>query len=516
MSGTNEDAAIGSGWVEMIGNMLMVSVASNDQVFAIGSEDRALYYRFGVSSSDPTGKKWRLIQCPMQLSRTTSIASINSRKSELNSPNMKHRSLNSLDKEKARVETAVIPEIFDATSRSAPSTNLKHKLWQKPINSPPNTGSLDEKGNAYKNVNLIDQASSADIYEHNKYFETPIKNQRAWSPVRSVGSIVGTEVHPETDSVVFDSDSSRDSGVFGDDDDHGFSQWTECDALWCYCTSGAVVVDPNQLPNWFNDNFSSISQAELTQSWRLNILENLRLRIKEKDNDFSTYEKAIEMSSWVKTGEAKAAKPFEPFEDCILELEWVSSTGSVSDTGTFTILNPDGVTTKLQFSLSDITCVMCCSESGTARLAIHAPRLPSNSSPVKLQFNGDADLEDWMSHLTSVCCQINDVHGRPSNNSIWLSSNIGEVFTYDPSNLKIAQYQNDINLYNQEIDVSAIETPYNTNLYGGMKLGSILEIYGSIYDDADQIRFDLICHPTVRVRHKIEKLRQIVLHLNPR
>lgn len=36
--------------------------------------------------------------------------------------------------------------------------------------------------------------------------------------------------HPESDSAVFDADSTRGSGVFGEDDDHGGSQyWAECD-----------------------------------------------------------------------------------------------------------------------------------------------------------------------------------------------------------------------------------------------------------------------------------------------
>jgi tectonin beta-propeller repeat-containing protein 1 len=46
--------------------------------------------------------------------------------------------------------------------------------------------------------------------------------------------------------------------------------------------------------------------------------------------------------------------------------------------------------------------------------------------------------------------------------------------------------------------------------------GSKLEILGCVYDDADFIRFDLQCHPTVRLRHKVETLRNISLHINPR
>lgn len=37
--GISEDAATGNGWVEMVGNISQVSVASNDQVFAIGADD---------------------------------------------------------------------------------------------------------------------------------------------------------------------------------------------------------------------------------------------------------------------------------------------------------------------------------------------------------------------------------------------------------------------------------------------------------------------------------------------
>lgn len=52
-----------------------------------------------------------------------------------------------------------------------------------------------------------------------------------------------------------------------------------------------------------------------------------------------------------------------------------------------------------QFSLSEVTCVVCCSEPGNPRLAVHAPRLAKQ--PLRLQFSGDTDMEDWMANLTS-------------------------------------------------------------------------------------------------------------------
>lgn len=96
-AGISEDAAIGSGWVQMVGNMAAVSVAPNDQVWGIGSEDRCLYFRGGVSSSELTGKTWRQVQAPMQLSRASSTASLG-----LTGPNAKfHHSLRSEKKHRS-------------------------------------------------------------------------------------------------------------------------------------------------------------------------------------------------------------------------------------------------------------------------------------------------------------------------------------------------------------------------------------------------------------------------------
>lgn len=535
MAGISEDAAIGSGWVEMVGSISMVSVAANDQVFAVGSDDRALYFRAGVSMSDLTGKKWRPIQCPMQLSRTSSSMSLasSSRRSGSESPGaaQKHRSLTSLYKERARVETsAIIENDNDETSRSAPTNNPRHKpeLWQKPIQSPVSggiAGSLNERVTLRQKMHAVHMephqaacsAPTAEVFEHeDKHFETQLKNPRAWSPVRSVGSMVGTEAHPETDSTIFDADTTRDSGVFGEDDDHGGSQyWAECDVIWTSCSAGAVACDPAALPNWFID-VTSTTQTELVQPWRLSILEDLKNRFDGISIEMpERYGKAVEKSSWVKSGEAKAAKPFGAFEECMIELEWVSCGGGL-DSGTLTILNSDSVTTKMQFSLSEITCVLCCSEPGSPRLAIHAPRLPVGSSPIKLQFTGDSDLEDWMSHLTSVCCQINDIHGRPALDSVWMTSSLGDVLVYDPSNQRAGQLNKDGECYQQAIDVSAAETPYFNSLCNGMMPGSMVEVSGCVYDDADQIRFDLQCHALMVAKHRVEKYRRVAFHLNPR
>lgn len=501
-AGISEESAVGSGWVEMIGNISHISVAQNDQVFAIGSEDRALYFRSGVSDADLTGKKWKLIQSQMQMSRNSSNMSLCSRRSSTGSDATRVRSLSNL-KYHQQESVCSIQEDDDEQSRSAPVNNLKKPtMWEKPLDNqtPPQKDPQEFIANSCPVKNEVYEVAGRQMKGH------------AWSPIRSAGSVVAVEANPE-ESGVFEASSNRDSGVFGEDDFVG-SQYIECDITWINITAGAVTVDPNQLPRWFSES-SDDNRAELNKPWRNKILEGLKLRNETfSSEEFHGYEQAVETSSWVKSGEVRIARINGGFEDCLIELEWVSSTTGM-DSGTFTVLNSDGVSTKIQFSLSDINCVMTCSELGHPRLAIHVSRLPLGFSPLKLQFSGDSDMEDWLSHLTSVTCQINEVRDRPSNDSIWITSQLGEVFVFDPTNLRIQQ-KNNSNMYTKEIDVSAAETPYLAQLANGMPLGTVLKITGCVYDDADSIRFDLQAHATVRMKHKSEYFRNMPLHLNPR
>lgn len=62
---------------------------------------------------------------------------------------------------------------------------------------------------------------------------------------------------------------------------------------------------------------------------------------------------------------------------------------------------------------------------------------------------------------------MNEVYGTPSSSTVWTTTNLGEVFVFDSQNLKELQYKKEINQYLQEIDVSAAETPYETQLSNG-------------------------------------------------
>ena len=82
-------------------------------------------------------------------------------------------------------------------------------------------------------------------------FEFYQVNPGSWSPVHSVGSMVGTEAHPETDGSIFDPDLTGDSCVFGEDESAAAIYWAECEMQWCKVEAGACLLDPNNPPKWY-------------------------------------------------------------------------------------------------------------------------------------------------------------------------------------------------------------------------------------------------------------------------
>ncbi|XP_017786159.1 PREDICTED: tectonin beta-propeller repeat-containing protein [Nicrophorus vespilloides] len=457
-SGTSEELAAGCGWVEMVGRMSLVSVTANDQVFAIGADDRAVYYRMGVSFGDQTGKRWRSLHAPLQVSRASSNAS-------LSRDRFQNQSNSSLNRPHSLCESSGIGD-WEEQSHSAPSA---------PTSLP--VGELA-----------------------GKHFETQLKNPKAWSPVRSVGSVVGTEVI--SDESVYNSER-QDSCIFAEDEELG---WAEYEAPWSWVEAGPCTIDPNQLPNWFAE-VPTLQQTELDQPWRLKILEDLKSRL-SNDNKYSDYQVAIDTSSWVHSGEGRICMDStNVFIDCVLQLEWVHTAG------TLTVLHPDGASTMHQFSMNEVTCVQCCSDPGSPRLSIHTPNI--TPPVIRLQFSSDTMLEEWQRHLSTISMQIHNCNGKANDSSVWAVTKLGEVYVWDGLQQKANKI--DDNNYEQIIDLAGKEVPFTMHLHASCVPGTIITINGCVSDDVDRFAINLDAHNTYKLKHKAHaEYENCVLHINPR
>lgn len=114
-----------------------------------------------------------------------------------------------------------------------------------------------------------------------------------------------------------------------------------------------------------------------------------------------------------------------------------------------------------------------------------------------------------------VCCQVNEVQGRPADNSMWVTTALGDVFVFDPVTMELSQQQE--NVYIQDFDVVGKETPQEILLHNGCPPGSVIEITGCIHDDADRVSFNLVAHSVLKIRHKAHtEIKFIPFHFNAR
>ena len=69
-SGDSEALARGVKWVGMVGELSMISIGPLDQVVAIQEDskhDRSIVIRTGISSSDLSGKTWKIVSAAISL-----------------------------------------------------------------------------------------------------------------------------------------------------------------------------------------------------------------------------------------------------------------------------------------------------------------------------------------------------------------------------------------------------------------------------------------------------------------
>ncbi|XP_056607970.1 tectonin beta-propeller repeat-containing protein 1 isoform X1 [Triplophysa dalaica] len=73
--GVNSHNPTGSGWISIGGEMVMLSVGPNDQVWGVGSDDRTVYFRHGVTATEVTGRSWVAVCAQLDCGGITSQSS---------------------------------------------------------------------------------------------------------------------------------------------------------------------------------------------------------------------------------------------------------------------------------------------------------------------------------------------------------------------------------------------------------------------------------------------------------
>ncbi|KRT79436.1 hypothetical protein AMK59_7120, partial [Oryctes borbonicus] len=164
------------------------------------------------------------------------------------------------------------------------------------------------------------------------------------------------------------------------------------------------------------------------------------------------------------------------------------------------------------FSINEITCVQCCSEPGSPRLAIHTPNL--NIPVIRIQFSSDNQMEEWQTHFATVCREMYNIQGSPSEESIWAVTSLGDTFVWDSQQLINLQEKES---YVQEIDLTRKLMPMKIPLHTNCVPGTFLTLTGYVMCDVDRFAINLNVYPTYKAKAKnYSELENCALHFNVR
>ncbi|XP_046888436.1 tectonin beta-propeller repeat-containing protein 1 [Hypomesus transpacificus] len=461
--GVNSHNPCGSGWIGMVGEMVMINVGLNDQVWGIGCEDRAVYYRQGVTASELSGKAWKAVNVPRDGDRSHSSASASSLHSagcffsgEVRAQSM----MSDADSDSERGVTEVGGCIVTCPTPEPLSPPLDPPLdVPKPRIPKVTSDSFISELVSDREVKREGASAGPAILEEEL---VPGESQAAFPPalVLSPSQPRGL-MDPQWSNVDLEEAQSHltvdTRGCGGDgaetcslssvatyslalEEPYGADEHP----LWAWVSGGGCSVDGHSQPHWFNSSTTlaasvqamslSISPAQ-TAAWRKQIFEQLSERSKREMDNFQHYEQAIEQSVWVKKGTMQWWRDWKPYKwvDVRFALEQFSGPEVNKDGILFIYYNFNEEKKYLHAFINEVTILVPVLNDAKHTFAIYTAERTKQRWPIRLAAATELEMHDWLALLSVSCCDSRGLQGPPSHQAIWSVTCKGDIFVSEPS-----------------------------------------------------------------------------------
>ncbi|KAM4525259.1 tectonin beta-propeller repeat-containing protein 1 isoform 2-T2 [Odontesthes bonariensis] len=475
--GVNSHNPCGSGWISMVGEMIMINVGLNDQVWAISCEDRGVYFRQGVTSSELSGKTWKAICVPRDGDRSHSSASATSLQSAgcFFSGEVRAQSVVSdvdSDVEKGSADgasciTSTSPETFaDAPTdlSSDPPVDAPKPRIPK-VTSDSFISELVSDRELGKTSKDFGSAAPAVLEEEVIASEgevTVLCAGASLSPSQSGGApdpqwsnvdleeaniqqahIQQAHTGAVPDSADTCSLSSVATYTLAMEDPYGADEHP----LWAWVSGGGCSVDSHSQLNWFNSSMNTLSLIQSVQSmslsvtpaqtaaWRRQIFEQLSERSKREMENFRHYEQAIEQSVWVKKGTMQWWRDWKPHKwiDVHFALEQFSGPEGNKDGILFIYYNHYEEKKYLHAFINEVTILVPVLNDSKHTFAVYTPERTKQRWPMRLAAATELEMHDWLALLSMACCDSRGIQGPPSKQAMWSITCKGDIFVSEPS-----------------------------------------------------------------------------------
>ncbi|XP_070617355.1 tectonin beta-propeller repeat-containing protein 1 [Erythrolamprus reginae] len=425
--GVNSYNPCGTSWIEMIGEMQMLDVGLNDQVWGINCEDRAIYFRQGVTPSELSGKMWKAIACNRESDRSQTGSSTSL------------LSAGCFFTDDIREQS---PSIFqsDGESQAEPESLLNDARVPGPGPEATNTPHPVQEPDMDPLASVLDEAAAGSDGDHEV---TPHKsnpsNLDSFPPKWT--NIDLKEASRTSKATVIGETSSLSSFLPAGVEDH-FA--TDDLPLWIWVSSRGCLVDSQSPLKWFTVQSAltscaqslalSISPSHAAQ-WRKQIFRQLSERTHRELDNFRHYEQAVEQSVWVKTGTLQWWRSWKPYRwvDVQVALEQFTANDGTRDSILFVYYTHNEEKKYIHMFLNEVTILVEILNEAKHSFALYTPERTKQRWPVRLAATTEQEMHDWLALLNMSCCEGRQLLGPPSPEAIWSLTCKGDIFVSEPS-----------------------------------------------------------------------------------
>uniref|UniRef100_A0A0K2T4H6 Tectonin betapropeller repeatcontaining proteinlike [Megachile rotundata] n=1 Tax=Lepeophtheirus salmonis TaxID=72036 RepID=A0A0K2T4H6_LEPSM len=528
----NDTLAIGSKWIQMVGELQMLSLSPFDQVIGIrADEDRPIIFRTGIYKSDLCGKTWRPLAAEVTYEDEYPVLqNRGTQRVVAGSSNANFFSSKPCDEITAEPEQSNVDykkkafNIGNKVAQKVVSTTASSILGRIPVVGPViSIASRDVINEELQNLKIFNDDADVDdgnvgstdtVASETKEDSALINESMYVSALEELPPTVPAEKEKTSRRIRYDSSSSCSSEipVIDREDEQGYSAIASATRwLWISSSSSRYDSPPSF---WFNENSLSLSD----EPWRRDILNDLKKNnSRTNGTQFQGYESMMEHSSWVKKGQCSVLTYSRNWEGCVLELEQTKSNDHAGEPifGTLSIFGLKKV--KEHISTSEITAVC---QTGEKTLSVYTSNRNLELCPVQLKFNSSSEKETWQTHLISGVNQIRNTCGTPGKGSVFSVTQNGEVCVFDPKSAEAnannkttrSDHDGEMPLFSQTLPVAMKTPPFFIRLENGFLYGSMLEFVVDVNMDAKKFCFNLTNEPaSPNGRPSI-----IYFHFNPR
>ncbi|XP_029433095.1 tectonin beta-propeller repeat-containing protein 1 isoform X3 [Rhinatrema bivittatum] len=440
--GVNSHNPCGTSWIEMVGEMMMINVGLNDQVWGIGCGDRAVYFRQGVTPSELSGKTWKAI----------AVSRENDRSHTGSSCSLLSAGCFFGDEVMEQQDSSILTD-----TDSLPDAGRPHTPQRAQSARPPEDDGLCNSESAMGSQ----IAASGPGWSQNSFPEgtdpAPDRDGEA-SAERSGGSrgpgsasavlqwtsVDLAEARPgaAASSHPFDETSSLSSlGMYsaGADEPCG----ADGGPLWVWVAGGGCHVEPYSPLKWFTVNSGLVSSVQAlslsitpaqTAAWRKQIFQQLCERSRRELESFKHYEQAVEQSVWVKTGTLQWWRHWKPCKwvDVRVTLEQFTGSDGTRDSILFIYYTYYEEKKYIHVFLNEVTVLVEILNDEKHSFAIYTPEKTKQRWPIRLASGTEQEMHDWLALLSASCCESRRIQGPPSHQAIWSVTCKGDVFVSEP------------------------------------------------------------------------------------